>query len=49
MGDQPLWNREEASKANITKWKEGKIIGAGSFGTVLEGYNCKTGEIMAIK
>ena len=33
----------------IRKWSEGEVIGHGSFGRVLLGFNKNNGEIMAIK
>lgn len=33
----------------FNRWKEGEVIGHGSFGRVVSGLNLTTGEIMAVK
>ncbi|EEB09563.2 STE/STE11 protein kinase [Schizosaccharomyces japonicus yFS275] len=39
-----------SSSSNITmRWQQGRIIGSGTFGTVYQGVNLDTGDLMAVK
>ncbi|VFQ92375.1 unnamed protein product [Cuscuta campestris] len=39
----------EASTVNLSKWKKGRLLGRGTFGTVYLGFNSENGQMCAIK
>ena len=39
----------KSKKRRKIKWKEGELVGHGSFGRVILGFNLDTGELMAVK
>ena len=41
--------RNEICMGSCNRWKEGELIGHGSFGRVISALNLRTGEIMAVK
>ncbi|CAH9109814.1 unnamed protein product [Cuscuta europaea] len=39
----------EGSTGNLSKWKKGRLLGRGTFGTVYLGFNSENGQMCAIK
>lgn len=56
---QEMWQNERPSKMSGSskiqkndkkiRWRQGKLLGSGSFGCVMQGMNIDTGELMAVK
>jgi uncharacterized membrane protein len=42
-------NPQGKVQGNIIKWKEGNIIGKGSYGEVIKAMNIKDGSLFAVK